>query len=103
MRIELAVVVGAVMASCLAGAGVAGAQGTPLAVQDGDTVRSVLERHVGKRVALVMQNGPELNGVVVKVGERVVHLGELGGREFFDAAVSLDRIDAVVVRVRGGR
>jgi len=51
-------------------------------------------------VALVMVSGPDLTGTVVKVGERVVHLGELQGREFFDAAVSLDRITAVVVRVR---
>jgi hypothetical protein len=38
-------------------------------------MRSVLERHVGKR-------------------------SELSGRDFFDAVIILDRISAVVVRVR---
>lgn len=84
----------------LAAPATAPAQDTKLEVRDADSVKSVLERHVGKRVALVMASGPDLTGTVVKVGERVVHLGELQGRELFDAAVSLDRITAVVVRVR---
>ena len=84
----------------LAAPATARAQDTKLEVRDADSVKSVLERHVGKRVALVMASGPDLTGTVVKVGERVVHLGELQGRELFDAAVSLDRITAVVVRVR---
>lgn len=76
------------------------AQDARLEVQDGDQLEDVLKRQVGKRVSLVMSSGPELTGVVVKVGRRVVHLGELQGREFFDAVVGLDRVQAVVVRVR---
>ena len=71
-----------------------------LEVQKADTVKSLLERHVGKRVALVLTTGPELTGTVTAVGDQVVHLSQLGGREFFDAVVSLDRVNAVVVRVR---
>jgi hypothetical protein len=56
---------------------------------------------VGKRVSLVLGTGPELTGVVASVGDQVVHLTALSGRDFFDAVVSLDRIEAVVVRVRG--
>jgi hypothetical protein len=78
----------------------AAAQDTKLEVRDADSVKSVLERHVGKRVSLVVASGPELTGTVVKVAANVVHLGELQGREFFDAVVSLDRISAVVVRTR---
>lgn len=37
---------------------------------------------------------------MLKVAGNVVHLSELSGREFFDAVVSLDRVSAVVVRVR---
>jgi phage-related minor tail protein len=81
-------------------AGFALAQETKLEVRDGDTVRSVLERHVGKRVTVVTAAGSELSGVVVKVAGHVVHLSELSGREFFDAVIALDRISAVVVRVR---
>jgi hypothetical protein len=79
----------------------ASAQDTKLEVRSGDVVKTVLERHVGKRVGLVLATGPELAGVVTLVGDHVVHLSELTGREFFDAVVSLDRISAVVIRVRG--
>jgi hypothetical protein len=83
---------------CLSAPAASFAQDARLEVREADTIKSVLERHVGKRVGLVMQTGPELTGVVVAVGQHVVHLGQLQGREFFDAAVSLDRITAVVVR-----
>jgi hypothetical protein len=72
-----------------------------LEVRKADTVKSLLERQVGKRVGLVLTTGPELTGIVADVGDQVVHLSQLGGREFFDAVVSLDRISAVVVRARG--
>ena len=71
-----------------------------LDVKSGDTVRTILERHVGKRVGLVVTNGPELTGVVTTVGDKVVHLSELTGREFFDAVIALDHVAGVVVRVR---
>jgi hypothetical protein len=100
MRTRSLIIAGVFLAACVAGPAIAGAQDARLEVKDGDSLKSVLERHVGKRVSLVMGAGPELTGVVVKVGANVVHLGELGGREFFDAAVSLDRVHAVVVRVR---
>jgi hypothetical protein len=37
---------------------------------------------------------------VVAVGEHVVHLSELAGKEFFDAVIRLDQVSAVLVRVR---
>jgi hypothetical protein len=99
MRTTTLLVTGSLLA-CLVAPSAARAQDVKLEVKDADSVKSVLERYVGKRVALVMASGPDLTGTVVKVGERVVHLGELQGREFFDAAVSLDRVSAVVIRVR---
>jgi hypothetical protein len=77
------------------------AQDTKLEVRDTDTLKSVLERQVGKRVTLAFTTGPELTGVVSKVGGGIVHLSEIQGREFFDAVVALDRVSAVLVRVRG--
>jgi hypothetical protein len=38
--------------------------------------------------------------VVIKVTRDLLHLSELGGREFNDAVIPLDRINAVVIRVR---
>ena len=94
----------AVLALAIAVAGplsAASAQDAKLEVRSGDVVKTVLDRQVGKRVALVLTTGPELSGVVTAVGDHVVHLSELAGREFFDAVVSLDRISAVVIRARG--
>ena len=102
MRIRTLLATGILLA-CLAAPAAAPAQDTKLEVRDADSIKSVLDRHVGKRVSLVMASGADLTGTVVKVSERLVHLGELQGREFFDAAVSLDRVTAVVVRVRSGR
>src|SRR5262245_41931591 len=79
---------------------ISSAQDAKLEIKDGDSIKTILERYTGKRVGLVMASGPEISGVVVKVGERVVHIGELQGRELFDAAVSLDRINGVVIRTR---
>ena len=78
----------------------AGAQDLKLEVRSNDTVRTVLERQVGKRVSVVLTTGPELAGVVTSVGDKVVHLSELTGREFFDAVVNLDQVGAVVIRTR---
>ena len=78
----------------------ASAQDARIEVRTSDTVKSTLDRQVGKRVSLVLTTGPELTGVVTTVADHVVHISELSGREFFDAVVSLDRISAVVIRVR---
>ena len=69
-------------------------------VQSSDTVKSVLERSPGQSVGLRLTGGDELKGKVVKVGDKVVQLGELSGREFFDAVVPLDAIQAVIVKAR---
>jgi hypothetical protein len=86
------------LAVCLSASAVAAQD--KLEVKSADTVKSVLERHAGKRVGVVLHTGQELTGVVTSVGDKVVHLSELSGREFFDAVVSLDRIGAVVIRTR---
>lgn len=71
-----------------------------LDIQSSDTIKSILLRQTGKQVKLRLRNGEELGGVVNKVGDNVVQLSELTGKEFFDAAVSLDAISAVIVRAR---
>lgn len=75
-------------------------QDSRLEVQDADTVKAVLARQVGKRATVVLARGVDLTGVVARVGAQVVHLSHLAGRDFFDAVVPLDRIEAVVVQAR---
>jgi hypothetical protein len=99
MRLTALAVAAAAVLSCLPAAP-ALAQDAKLEVRGADTVRTVLERQVGKRVSLVLTNGPEVGGVVTVVGDKVVHLSELTGREFFDAVVPLEHIAAVLIRTR---
>ena len=64
------------------------------------TIRDVLAEQAGKRVLLRIENGESIEGTVTKVGDTVVHVAKLSGREFYDAVVRIDRISAVVFRVR---
>ena len=41
-----------------------------------------------------------IGGKVEKVGDKLVHLSQLSGAEFYDAAVDLGAISAVIVRVK---
>ena len=71
-----------------------------IAIKAGDTIQKVLEDRTGKRVTLRLQGGEELTGKVRTVTKELVHLGELSGREFFDAVLEVSRISAVIVRTR---
>lgn len=64
------------------------------------TMREVLSEYTGKRVVLRLQSGDEIEGTVTMVGNSLLHLAKLSGREFFDAVVSIDKISAVRMRVR---
>lgn len=64
------------------------------------TMREVLSEYTGKRVALRLESGDEIEGTVAMVGNSLLHLARLSGREFYDAVVSIDKINAVRMRVR---
>jgi len=64
------------------------------------TMKTLLTDSLGKRVVLRLESGEEMEGTVTVVGERLVHISKLSKRDFFDAFVSIDRISAVIVRVR---
>lgn|SRR5574337_498502 len=66
----------------------------------GDTMREVLSGYTGKRVALRLQSGDEIEGTVTMVGNSLLHISKLSGKEFYDAVVSIDKISAVRMRVR---
>ena len=64
------------------------------------TVESLVTAQKGKRITVRTRSGQELTGVVREVTPRFVHIGALAGREFFDAVVSLDSVEAVIVRTK---
>ena len=77
------------------------AEGGVYKVNSADTVKSTLLKQMGKRVSLNLQSGVELSGTVTTVSDSLVHLTELSGKDFYDAIVRLDGIQAVIIRVRG--
>lgn len=65
------------------------------------TIKDVLSENTGKRVIIRMETGENIEGTVTKVGELVVHITKLSGKDFYDAVVRIDRISAVIFKVRG--
>jgi len=63
-------------------------------------IRDILTEYAGKRVAIRLDSNEELEGTVTKVGDSLVHLSKLSGKDFYDAVVLIDRISAVSMRVR---
>lgn len=91
-----------VMAVLLFGFGLASqADPNKLEIQSGDTLRTVLERQVSRPVTLKMRSGEDVSGTVTRLGNGVVHLAKISGRDYFDAVIALDAIAAVLVRTRG--
>lgn len=76
------------------------ATGAELKVGANDSVQSVLAANKGGRATVRLRSGQELTGVVREVNSRVVQLGALSGREFFDAVVPLEAVEAVLIRTK---
>ena len=81
---------------------------TPVAAQEsralppvGESVKIMLDASIGRAVSLHLASGQEIAGTVVKVGDHVVHLSRIVGKDFYDAVVVLDRVDAVLFKVVG--
>ena len=71
-----------------------------LKVGANDTVQAVLAAQKGSRVTVRVRSGQEITGTVREVGSRVVQLGAVSGKDFFDAVIPLEAVDAVFVRTR---
>ena len=69
-------------------------------LQPNDTMRTVLEKHVGQPVDLRLKSGEKLGGKLEKVTDKLVHLSQLSGAEYFDGVVDLNDIAAVAVRTK---
>ena len=65
------------------------------------TVKDVLSENIGKRVTVRMDAGDSLEGTVNKVGDSLVHISKITGKDYYDAAVRIDQINAVIFKVRG--
>jgi small nuclear ribonucleoprotein (snRNP)-like protein len=64
------------------------------------SVKEVLMSQVGKRVSVKTDAGEALEGTITKVGDQLLHISKLSGKDFYDAVVRIDKITYVVLKVR---
>jgi hypothetical protein len=77
-----------------------GVNSAELKVAPGDNVESVLAAQKGKKVTVRLRSGQETTGTVTMVSAKLVQLAAVAGKEFFDAVVPLEAIEAVFVRTK---
>ena len=63
-------------------------------------IKDILTDNIGKRVSLRIDAGEILEGTVTSVGDSLVHIAKLSGKDFYDAVVRIDKINAVIIRAR---
>lgn len=103
MKIGKCVLVVAIAAVCWlaaqgAGAAEEGKRGK-IVVQASDGIADIIGRYPGKHVILKLASGAEIVGKVALVTAKLVYLTEIRGKEYYDAVIQLERIEAVEVRV----
>jgi hypothetical protein len=72
-----------------------------VSVAPSDTPQSFIAAQKGKRITVRLRSGQELSGLVRDASGQLLVLGEVAGREFFDAVVPMTSVEAVLVRTRG--
>lgn len=63
-------------------------------------IRELLLSHVGKRVAIRLNGDSDIEGTVTAVGADTVHISKLSGKDFYDAVISIGKINAVMYKAR---
>jgi len=71
-----------------------------LGLQAGDTIAAVLGRQAGQTLELRLKSGEKIGGKLERVGEKLVHLTQLTGADYFEAVIEVDEIAAVIVRTK---
>ncbi len=76
------------------------AQEAKFELNKGFGMKEILAGYEGKRIAVRLESGEELEGTLVTVGDQLVHLAKLSKRDFYDAVIRIDKIHAVIFRAR---
>lgn len=85
----------------LAAVPLASAEEKKMEINTSYSIKQILVSFTGQRVALKTDAGESIEGTVVSVGDHIVHISKLSGKDFYDAVVVIDRISSVVFRARG--
>ena len=66
-------------------------------------IKEVLIEYTGKRVSVTLDSGAVFEGILTKVGDHLIHISRLTGKEYFDAMIRVDKISSVVIRAKSDR
>ena len=100
MKVGKLIVTVFVVVMCVAFSQTLLAQETKFELNKGYGIKEILASYEGKRVAIRLDGGEELEGIVTRVGDHLVHISKLSKRDFYDAVVRIEKIDAVIFRIR---
>ena len=89
-----------VVVICLGFSQIVLAQEMKFELNKGFGMKEILASYEGKRVAIRLDGGEELEGIVTTVGDQLVHFSKLSKRDFYDAVIRIDKINAVIFRAR---
>ena len=59
-----------------------------------------LKSLIGKKVYVTLDSGKTLSGFVKEVGNHLIHIEKLDGKDFFDALIRIENISAIESRFR---
>ncbi|MCK5341017.1 MAG: hypothetical protein KAJ60_08075 [Desulfobulbaceae bacterium] len=59
-----------------------------------------LKSLVGKKVYVTIDSGKVISGIVKEIGNHLLHLEKLDGKDYFDALIRLEEIIAIDTRFR---
>ena len=100
MRVGRMVVAVFVVVICLGFSQIVLAQEMKFELNKGYGMKEILMGYEGKRVAIRLDGGEELEGAVTRVGDQLVHFSKLSKRDFYDAVIRIDKVNAVIFRAR---
>lgn len=100
MRAQRMIVAAFVIVICLGFSQIVLAQEMKFELNKGFGMKEILASYEGKRVAIRLDGGEELEGTVTRVGDQLVHFSKLSKRDFYDAVIRIDKITAVIFRAR---
>jgi len=66
----------------------------------GSSIQDNLKTFTGKKVYLTLASGKNLAGIVKDVGNHLLHLEKIEGKEYFDALIRIDSVIAIDARFR---
>jgi hypothetical protein len=100
MNIRRMIVAVVVVVICLGFSQNLFAQEMKFELNKGFGMKEILASYEGKRVAIRLDGGEELEGMITRVGDQLVHVAKLSKRDFYDAVIRIDKINAVIFRAR---